>query len=107
MRIGSRLFLYMVRYTFFMELHPQNDLRDLLEENLEVARENNRLLKAMRRDALIGSIVKMLVWVVLIGASFYFSMQFLEPYLGMLEGVQGQGTDWQQVLEFYQGQLGQ
>jgi hypothetical protein len=90
-----------------MEPVPTDGLRELLKENLELAKENNRLLKAMRRDALIGGIVKTLIWVVLIVISFYFSMKFLEPYLGMLEGVSKDGTDYGALFEDYKALLGQ
>lgn len=85
------------------------DLKELLEETLEVSKENNKLLKRMRRDALIGGILKFLIWVVLIVASFYLSAKLLEPYLGTLQSMQngGQGTDWQALIDQYKSQLGQ
>lgn len=86
-----------------------DDLKELLQETLEVSKENNKLLKRMRRDAIIGGILKFLVWVVLIVASFYLSFQLLQPYLGALQGMQGngQGTDWQALLDQYKSQIGQ
>lgn len=87
---------------------PQDDLRDLLEENLELARENNRLIKAMRRDAIIGKVVSIGFWVILAIASFYITAQFLEPYMSALGGGDGQGGgDWQQIIDLYRQQLGQ
>lgn len=84
-----------------------DDLRELLEDNLEATEENNKILKDMRRDALIGGVVKVLVWVVLIGASFYFSIKFLEPYLGSLIGAQeGNQQDIGALLEQYQSLIG-
>ena len=62
---------------------PGDDLRDLLEENLELARENNKMLRAMRRDAIISGVLKTLVWAVVIVSSFYFTAKYLEPMLGM------------------------
>lgn len=85
-----------------------DDLRELLEENLEATEENNKILKDMRRDALIGGVVKILVWVILIGASFYFSMKFIEPYLGMMmAGQNGEQQDIGALLEEYKSLLGQ
>lgn len=84
-----------------------DDLRELLEDNLEATEENNKILKDMRRDALIGGVVKIVVWVVLIGASFYFSIKFLEPYLGMMTtGQDGQQQDIGALLEQYQSLIG-
>ncbi len=61
---------------------PGDDLRDLLEENLELTKENNKMLKAMRRDAIISGVLKTLVWAVVIVSSFYFTAKYLEPLLG-------------------------
>lgn len=85
-------------------MEPTNDLQELLD----LTKENNRLLKAMRRDALIGGIVKMLIWIALIGGSFYFSMQFLTPYLSMLENVQegSRGMNFDALLEQYRALYG-
>lgn len=86
-----------------------SNLLEKIEETLKVTRENNRLLKAMRRDALIGGILKMAIWVVLVGASIYFSAQFLEPYLKMIQNVQGSssGTDFNALIEQYKSLIGQ
>jgi hypothetical protein len=79
-----------------------------LGELKRLTEENNRILKAMRRDALIGSIIKTLIWVALIAASYYFTMKLLTPYLGMLEGMQGgQGQDMNALFDQYRELLGQ
>lgn len=79
-------------------------LKELIEKNLEIAKENNRLIKAMRRDALIGGLVKTLIWIILIVGSFYLSFQFLAPYLAILENVQsgGGGFDFEGLMQQYQ-----
>lgn len=69
--------------------------------------DNTRILKAMRRDALIGGIVKTAIWVGLLIVSYYLTMQFLEPYMGLLEGQGGQGQDFGALLEQYRALLGQ
>lgn len=86
-----------------------DELQDLLEESIELTKENNRLLKAMRRDALIGGIVKTLVWVAVLGASLYFSWLFLEPFIGSVQGAaKGMNpSDYQALFDFYKEQLGQ
>ena len=84
-----------------------DDLKELIEENIELTKDTRKMLKDMRREAFIGGLIKMLIWVILIVASFYFSMKFLEPYLGML-GTAGQGGgDWAALLEQYKGFMGQ
>ncbi len=80
-----------------------------LAELKQLTQENNRILKAMRRDALIAGVVKMLIWVVLIGFSYYFTMQVIGPFLSMAEGMQtgGQGQDFGALFEQYRELLGQ
>lgn len=71
--------------------------------------ENTRILKAMRRDALIAGVVKFVVWLVVIFGSYFLAMQFIEPYLGTLESMSGQGgaQDWGALLRQYQELMGQ
>jgi hypothetical protein len=82
-------------------------LAEMVEESLKLSRENNQLLKAIRRDALIGGVIKVLIWGVLIGGSLYFSLHYLEPLLAPMQALQGQGgTDGMKVLlELYNGNL--
>ena len=88
------------------QLPDNGSIAEMVEETLDLARENNKILKAMRRDALIMGTLKTLIWIVLVVASFYFSMKFLEPYLGMLPTGQG-GQDYGALFEQYKSLLGQ
>ncbi len=80
-------------------------LEELLEENIELTKETNRLIKAMRRDALIGGMVKAVIWIVLVGGSLYFSLQFLEPFLQSFSEASGgmNPKDLQLLLDLYNG----
>lgn len=86
-----------------------NSIQGQLAELKALTEENNKILKAMRRDAIIGAVVKMLIWIVLIVVSYQLSMKFLEPYLGMLQGAQGdgQGQDLNALMEQYKQLMGQ
>jgi hypothetical protein len=95
----------MVRAPGYNQAMEDTSIQGQLTELKKLTEDNNRILKAMRRDALIGSIVKTLIWVALIGASYYFSMKLLTPYLGMLQGAQGQ--DMNALFEQYKELLGQ
>ena len=60
-----------------------------LTEMYEFTKENNHMLKAMRRDAFIGGIVKFVVWVVLFIVLPYIAWLFIQPYLqGVLDTYQ-------------------
>lgn len=85
-----------------MENRPENT-EISLEEVWRLTKENNAILKAMRRDALIMSIIKILIWGLLIGGSVYFSLQFLEPLLAPAQ--QGSTDGMKALLELYNGNL--
>jgi len=79
-----------------------------LAELKKLTEENNRLLRAIRRDALIGGIIKFLIWIGLIGASYFFAAQLLAPYLEMIQGMQGgAGQDFGALIDQYRQMFGQ
>lgn len=59
----------------------EQDTRDLLKKNLELTKENNRLLKKMRRNALLGGLMKLVWLAVIIGVPVYVYFNFLAPVL--------------------------
>lgn len=94
-------------YYIYMAKEPTDldDLKELLEETLHIAKENHHLLKAMRRDAWIGAIFKIVIWLVVIGISVYVSLTFIEPLIG---GAKAESPDvFKTLLDLYQGTLSQ
>lgn len=67
-------------------------LRALLDENIAVTRENNRLLRLMRRDALIGFFVKLLIWLVVLGVPIFFISAYLLPIFDSLSAITQPGS---------------
>lgn len=57
------------------------ELKRLLEENLEVTRENNELLKKIRRDATISLVVKVIVYAIIFGVPLFLISTYLGPIL--------------------------
>ena len=61
-----------------------------------MVQDNNRMLRAMRRTAFIGSIVKVVWWVFILLILPYITWLFLQPYLGgaleTYQGLQSQGS---------------
>ena len=53
--------------------------RELLNQSIKLAQENNRLLRSIRRSTKIASVLRILYWVIILGTVFgtYF---FLQPY---------------------------
>lgn len=76
-------------------------LNGKLDELLSVAKDNNRILRAMRRDALIAGILKFVFWVVLFIASYYLTMQYLEPLLESFGGGAQNPEDFKAMFEQY------
>ena len=81
-----------------------------LDDIHELTEENNRLIKAMRRDARIGMVVKAIFWVALIGVSTYFTMQLINPLISSFMPGTGDASntpsaeDLQKLLDQYKGQ---
>lgn len=76
-----------ISLVYWMVMSPQHEenLASLLKENIELARENNRLLKKMHRNAVIGTWLTVLWYAILIGLPFVLYFYILEPYFGTLQ----------------------
>ena len=61
-------------------------LETLLEENIAVTRENNRLLREMRRNAVIGFIAKLIIWLIVLGVPLFFISSYLAPLIDTVSG---------------------
>jgi hypothetical protein len=64
----------------------ENEQNRMLRETLELGRENNRLLRKMRRDAFLGRIFSIIFWgatLILPLVLYYF---YIAPYLQALRG---------------------
>lgn len=75
---------------------------DSMQEILRLTRENNRMLKAMRRSSLFGAIVKTMLWIALILLPLWFYVQYLAPVMeSILQTYQQiQGTSAQAQAQF-------
>ena len=69
-----------------------NEVKALLRRNLELTRENNKLLKKIRRNAVVANIMRLVWWAVIIGVPVVLYYYVFEPYLvemsTALQGVQ-------------------
>ncbi|MDO8623912.1 MAG: hypothetical protein Q7R54_00995 [bacterium] len=72
------------------------ELKSLLTETLSLAKDNHRMLRAMRRAQVWGFIGKLAFWAVIILVPLYF----LQPYLDLIPST----SQIQEVLKAYQGQ---
>ena len=63
------------------------ELKTMVQKNLELAADTNRAVHGMRRNARIAGFFRIVYWLVIIGvlgASYYF---YVAPYVSKLEGV--------------------
>jgi hypothetical protein len=83
----ERVFLW-----YIFPMASNND--DLLKETYKLTRENNRMIHAMRRNAFIGGIIKIVIYAALIGVPIWLLVTYVYPILntavGTLNQVQGQ-----------------
>lgn len=101
------------------------ELSDLLRKNLELTKENNKLLRKMRRSAIFGGLLKIIWIAIIIGVPVYLYFTFIAPILDQVlgaaqavqevgskvEGLQGQlqnqlqgvqeGSGFQEILNFF------
>ncbi len=81
----------------------EEETKRLLKENLELSRENNKILRKIRRSAIVGNIMRLFYWAFIIGVPVFLYFQFLEPYLAQLldvySGLQSGAENVQEVGE--------
>lgn len=87
----------------------EQDIRDLIKKNIELTEENNKLLRKMRRHALLGGLFKLLWIAAIIGVPVYLYINFLAPILDQVlsaaETVQGVGERVGGVGTEFQGKI--
>ena len=66
--------------------------RELLEKSVNLAEENNEILRAMRRSMRIARIMSFMYWIFIIGSAVgvYYLIQ---PYIDQLKSLYGGASD--------------
>lgn len=62
-----------------MNMDPE--LKRLLEEMHALAKDNHRMLRAIRRDYWIGVAGKVLFWIIILALPLYFYQRYLQPLI--------------------------
>lgn len=65
------------------------DMRELLE----LTRENNRLLRKIRRSSMISTIIWIIWYGILIGGPVFIYYYLLQPYIGVLLETYGNSVN--------------
>ncbi len=75
--------------------------RDEIEEIYKLTKENNKILRSMRRSARIHALFKLIFWVAILGLPVWAYFNYIQPVLGdvinTLETVQNAGEKLQQI----------
>jgi len=74
-----------------------DESKGLLKRNLEFARENNKLLKKIRRNGTIANVMRLVWWAFIVGVPLFLYYYVLQPYItelgtayqGVRDGVSG------------------
>ena len=77
-----------------------------LEETYRLAKENNAMLHAMRRNAFWGGILKIIIYAAFILVPLWFYMQYLAPVMNQaleaMQKVEGTGANAQAQISSLQ-----
>ncbi len=80
---------------------PDTEETRLLRETLAVEKENNRLLRKMNRDALIGRVLTVVFWAITLGVPVILYYFFVAPYIQSFkesyQGVQNSAKEIQSI----------
>ncbi len=70
--------------TCYTEDYMDPESRRLLEDTFALAKDNHRMLRAVRRHQIIGSFGKVFIWLIVLAIAAYSYFAFLQPLLGKL-----------------------
>jgi hypothetical protein len=57
--------------------------RELLKETAELARDNNKILRGIRRGARFNSFLRVIYWLIILGGAIW-TWNFIAPYLAIM-----------------------
>lgn len=73
------------------------------KQMFDMVRDNNRMLRSMRRSAFIGGILKVIVWVFFLIVLPYFAWLYIQPYLSLaneqLEVAKTQSAQTKELID--------
>ncbi|MBU1293006.1 hypothetical protein KJ819_03005 [Patescibacteria group bacterium] len=69
---------------------PPEELERLVKETRQLAEDNNRLLRRIRRDAVLGFVARIVIWLVVLGVPLFFLGSYLAP---IMDAVSGSGSE--------------
>ena len=89
------------------------ELKRTLDEIHALAKDNHRILRAIRRDQWLGFIGKIIVWFIVLALPLYLYQQYFQPVISKFSetssttpsGLLGLPTsaDMQKLINFFKG----
>lgn len=76
--ISFLFFSALYSYTKYMD---EDMLEDLVKENIRLTRENNKLLKKIRRGNIFGTLFRIVLFLTIIGVPFFIYRYYVEDYV--------------------------
>lgn len=70
----------------------QPEEKEMLKKTLELAQENNKMLHSIRRGMMWGRVIRILYWVVIIGAAigiYYYISPYIDSAISAYGNVKG------------------
>lgn len=68
------------------------EAKRLLAETHALARDNHRMLRAIRRSQWISTISTIIIWVVVLAVPLYLYQQYVAPTIERISGLSGQSA---------------
>ena len=65
------------------------ELRQLIEENIEVSKDTNHLVRKMRRSAMWSMVMTVVWWLAVAGVTGWSYYYFIEPQIAKVEKLYG------------------
>lgn len=70
----------------------QPEEKEMLKKTLELAQENNKMLRFVRRSMFWGRIIRTIYWVIIIGGAigvYYYIAPYIDSAVGAYGNVKG------------------
>jgi len=74
------------------------ELKELVEKNIEVTEETNRVVHKMRRSAMWGMVMQIVWWVAIAGATGAAYYYYVQPYVAQIQRLYGASQTQSQNL---------
>ncbi len=73
-------------------MYMDPETKHLLEEIHALAKDNHRMLRAIRRNQWFGFITKVIIWIIVLALPLYLYQQFLAPVIQKFSETSGMST---------------